>query len=134
LVKDDDVSCPKCKAKFSFLYTYRSLDGTLHEFPQVLLRLCTGLFPMNLLTVRWFGMLLTQVTRSHALKEESVCLLKRASWFEDALGNFKGKALAMPEEPDIPEEWYDEYFEEDDDDYDEYMASSGLVGREFPHP
>lgn len=95
LVKDDDVSCPKCKAKFSFLYTYRSLDGTLHEFPQ----------------------------------EESVCLLKRASWFEDAFGNFKGKALATSEEPDIPEEWYDEYFEEeDDDDYDEYMASSGLVG------
>ncbi len=60
--------------------------------------------------------------------------MKRASWFEDALGNFKGKALAMPEEPDIPEEWYDEYFEEeDDDDYDEYMASSGLVGREFPY-
>ena len=35
LVKDDDVSCPKCKAKFSYLYTYRSLDGTLHDFPQV---------------------------------------------------------------------------------------------------
>ena len=52
-------------------------------------------------------------------------LLRRASWFEQALGSFKGKAVAVPEEPDIPEEWYDEYFEEEEEDYDEYMLSSG---------
>ena len=44
LVKEDDVSCPKCKAKFSSLYTYRSLDGTLHDFPQVWRRVVMGQF------------------------------------------------------------------------------------------
>jgi hypothetical protein len=42
-------ACPQCKAKFSYLITYRHLDGTFSDFPV----------------------------------EESVCLLKRAHWFEE---------------------------------------------------
>jgi len=92
LVKEDDVSCPKCKTRFTHVYTYRSLDGTLTDFPQ----------------------------------EESVCLLRRATWFEDAIGSFKGKAIAVPEEIDL-DDWYDDdyYDEDDDDDIEDYLASSG---------
>lgn len=37
--------CPQCKAPFNYLYTYRALDGTLHDFPveesvTLLLRAC----------------------------------------------------------------------------------------------
>jgi hypothetical protein len=45
----DPPACPQCKAKFSYLMTYRHLDGTFSDFPI----------------------------------EESVCLLKRAHWFEE---------------------------------------------------
>ena len=30
----EQAGCPQCKAPFSTLFTYRSLDGTLHDFPQ----------------------------------------------------------------------------------------------------
>ena len=33
-VVKEQAGCPQCKAPFSTLFTYRSLDGTLHDFPQ----------------------------------------------------------------------------------------------------
>lgn len=47
-VHRDPPSCPQCKAPFTFLLTFRKLDGTMSDYPV----------------------------------EESVCLLKRAHWFE----------------------------------------------------
>ena len=67
------------------------------------------------------------VSPYRSVQEESVCLLRRASWFEDAIGSFKGKALAAPEEPDM-DDWYDDYYlydMDDDDEYEDYLASSG---------
>mmetsp|Transcript_36029 Transcript_36029/g.92083 ORF Transcript_36029/g.92083 Transcript_36029/m.92083 type:complete len:293 (-) Transcript_36029:132-1010(-) len=99
LVKEDKVTCPKCKAPFNFLYTYRALDGTLNDFPQ----------------------------------EESVVLLQRAVWFEESLGNFKGKGIAFEPEFDV-QDWLEEecfeYDEDDDDDTSQYfMNSSGRRSR-----
>lgn len=56
-----------------------------------------------------------------------MCLLRRAAWFEEALGSFKGKCLVEPYEPEL-DDWcdYDDYYEEEEeDDYGDYMASSG---------
>jgi len=47
----DNCSCPQCKKPFSRLLTYRTLDGTMSDFPV----------------------------------EESVCLLKRATWIQEQL-------------------------------------------------
>ena len=47
----DSCSCPQCKKPFSRLLTYRTLDGTMSDFPV----------------------------------EESVCLLKRATWVQDQM-------------------------------------------------
>lgn len=47
----DNCSCPQCKKPFTRLLTYRTLDGTMSDFPV----------------------------------EESVCLLKRATWIQDQL-------------------------------------------------
>lgn len=47
----EDCSCPQCKTPFSRLLTYRTLDGTMSDFPV----------------------------------EESICLLKRATWVQDQL-------------------------------------------------
>ncbi len=47
----DNCSCPQCKKPFTRLLTYRTLDGTMSDFPV----------------------------------EESVCLLKRATWIQEQL-------------------------------------------------
>mmetsp|Transcript_20717 Transcript_20717/g.36967 ORF Transcript_20717/g.36967 Transcript_20717/m.36967 type:complete len:292 (-) Transcript_20717:299-1174(-) len=90
LIKEDKVTCPKCKSSFHSVYTYRSLDGTLNDFPQ----------------------------------EESVVLLQRAVWFEESLGNFKGKGVAPEPEFDIQDWLEEECFDEEEEIDDHYFMSS----------
>lgn len=97
----DNCSCPQCKKPFSRLLTYRTLDGTMSDFPV----------------------------------EESVCLLKRATWIQDQMKTAeKGKAVASSdsfyaaEASDPVTDWqdysnfYDEY--DDDDEVEDYYFSS----------
>jgi hypothetical protein len=93
----EDAWCPKCKQPFQYLYTYRALDGTLHDFPM----------------------------------EESLVLLKRATWFQAHLKDAeKGKAAAEVPEIEDPyaadwndySQYYDEY--DDDDEVEQYYFSA----------
>lgn len=86
--------CPQCKHPFSYLLTYRTLDGTLQDFPA----------------------------------EESVCLLKRARWFEDHMrSSEKGKALLdesrMADET-AWQDWAEEYDLASDDEIEAFYYSS----------
>ncbi|KAK9823640.1 hypothetical protein WJX72_004388 [[Myrmecia] bisecta] len=99
-MQKETCSCPKCKAPFSYLFTYRSLDGTLHDFPL----------------------------------EESVCLLKRARWFEDHLKELeKGKSPCEPpaltSQASFTDDYSQFYEEYDDDDEVEAYYFSSAAGR-----
>lgn len=133
LVKEDKVTCPKCKAPFNFLYTYRALDGTLNDFPQVLTAPSSTLYG-------WGRPLASdaEVRCCFGIQEESVVLLQRAVWFEESLGNFKGKGIAFEPEFDV-QDWLEEecfeYDEDDDDDTSQYfMNSSGSAQSHSPVP
>ncbi|DBA78362.1 TPA: hypothetical protein ACH3X2_008299 [Trebouxia sp. C0005] len=103
----DDMTCPQCKKPFSRLLTYRTLDGTMSDFPV----------------------------------EESVCLLKRATWIQEQLKAShavstaeKGKAVASSDAfysadtSDPVTDWqdysnfYDEY--DDDEEVEDFYFSS----------
>lgn len=97
----DNCSCPQCKKPFSRLLTYRTLDGTMSDFPV----------------------------------EESVCLLKRATWIQEQLKTAeKGKAVASSDAfyaadtSDPVTDWqdysnfYDEY--DDDEEVEDFYFSS----------
>lgn len=100
LHKEDAGWCPQCRIPFSRLITYRSLDGSLYDYPQ----------------------------------EESVCLLKRACWFQEHLRVIeKGKsplvgADAAPLLYSQHDEWddYSRYYDEYDEDQEveDYYFSS----------
>ncbi|KAL0048493.1 hypothetical protein WJX82_004503 [Trebouxia sp. C0006] len=97
----DNCSCPQCKKPFTRLLTYRTLDGTMSDFPV----------------------------------EESVCLLKRATWIQEQLkATEKGKAVASSDAfyaadtSDPVTDWqdysnfYDEY--DDDEEVEDFYFSS----------
>ncbi|KAL3141721.1 hypothetical protein ABBQ32_004404 [Trebouxia sp. C0010 RCD-2024] len=101
----EDCSCPQCKKPFSRLLTYRTLDGTMSDFPV----------------------------------EESICLLKRATWVQDQMKTAeKGKAVASSDlfyavdasEPVTDWQDYSNYYDEYDDDEEvEDFYFSSAAGR-----
>lgn len=88
--KEQEPWCPQCKKPFNYLVTYRSLDGTLNDYPV----------------------------------EESVCLLKRACWFQEHMrANEKGKGVMVPgDEWDDYSRFYDEY--DEDQEVEDYYFSA----------
>ena len=86
--------CPQCKQPFSYLLTYRALDGTLSDFPV----------------------------------EESVVLLKRATWFTDTLRPCE-RASSLLEDSILADDtaWHDyadEYDLAEDEEIEAFYFSS----------
>lgn len=86
--------CPQCKQPFTYLLTYRGLDGELHDFPV----------------------------------EESVVLLKRARWFEDAMkANERAAALlddSRLADDNAWQDYADEYDLAEDEEIEAFYFSS----------
>uniref|UniRef100_A0A061S7G1 Zinc finger family protein n=1 Tax=Tetraselmis sp. GSL018 TaxID=582737 RepID=A0A061S7G1_9CHLO len=69
-------------------------------------------------------------TLSDFPQEETVYLLRRASWFVDSLKSIKGKGQVVHDQDHDEDDWCDDWFDDDDEDFDDHLFLEGSGRRQ----